>query len=175
MITRRLAAALVAALILGAHPAPRGAVPASATAELPPGTPGITAVVAPRAPPPPAPTASSTSDAAWSAPAAAVQATERRAAVVGVASWYATGPANVAAAGPALRRSLGPHWRGTLVLVEANGRQVVVRLGDWCACRTRIIDLPASAFARLAPLSVGVIRVSVVTVAPTPPVTSTLP
>jgi rare lipoprotein A (peptidoglycan hydrolase) len=41
-----------------------------------------------------------------------------------------------------------------------------VRLTDWCQCyrgerRERIIDLSDDAFARLAPLSTGVVRVTV--------------
>jgi len=83
----------------------------------------------------------------------------------GVASWFAA-PSGTAAAGPALRRLLGRNWRGTEVLVTADGRAVRVLLSDFCQCfrgtkRERLIDLSAGAFARLAPLSTGVLRVRV--------------
>ena len=82
----------------------------------------------------------------------------------GVASWFAA-PDATAAAGPALRAFLGPSWRGQRVRVSAGGRSVVVRLTDWCLCvvgrSERLIDLSATAFSRLAPLSVGLMRVEV--------------
>jgi len=84
--------------------------------------------------------------------------------ILGVASWY---PASgmIAAAGPALRRELGPRWRGQLVRVCA-GRCVTVTVSDWCQChrgtrRERLVDLSDDAFARLAPLSAGLVRVRV--------------
>lgn len=94
----------------------------------------------------------------------------------GRATWY---PASgmIAAAGPALRHYLGPHWRGTLVSVASGGRVVVVRVSDWCDCRgrgsERLIDLSDDAFAQLAPLSRGVIRVSIMRTVrvPEPPAT----
>jgi hypothetical protein len=86
------------------------------------------------------------------------------ASIEGRASWYAA-DGNIAAAGPELRDRLGKGWRGTAVQVCA-GRCVVVRLTDWCQCyrgerRERVIDLSDDAFARLAPLSTGVVRVTV--------------
>jgi hypothetical protein len=79
----------------------------------------------------------------------------------GGASWFAS-PANVSAAGPLLRRAIGPRWRGTRVLVCSSGRCVPTVLGDWCACPgSRIIDLDDNVFARLAPLSRGVREVTV--------------
>jgi rare lipoprotein A (peptidoglycan hydrolase) len=46
--------------------------------------------------------------------------------------------------------------------VTSGGRSVVVTLVDVCRCRgERIIDLYADAFRRLAPLSRGVIEVTV--------------
>lgn len=83
----------------------------------------------------------------------------------GVASWYRWRHGE-AAAGPALRRVLGPAWRGRTVLVHHGGRSVRVVLTDWCQCYRgrpdeRIIDLDARAFAALAPLSSGLIRVEV--------------
>jgi len=75
----------------------------------------------------------------------------------GVASWYGASDL-IAAAGPALR--IG-DWRGRLITVTAGGRSIVVRLSDWCLCRTRAIDLSDDAFAHLAPLSQGLVDVRV--------------
>jgi hypothetical protein len=79
----------------------------------------------------------------------------------GIASWYAYHEGQ-AAAGPALRAFLGPDWRGQRVTV--NG--LTIRLTDWCQCyegtaRERIIDLDRRDFAKLAPISRGLIRVTV--------------
>lgn len=86
----------------------------------------------------------------------------------GVASWYCGNgspctrgyPGGLyAAAGPALRVG---DWRGRVVLVSANGQSVRVRLIDWCACPNgRVLDLYADAFRRLAPLSQGLVKVTV--------------
>jgi Lytic transglycolase len=90
--------------------------------------------------------------------------------VKGQASWYClTGvsachhsyPGGLyAAAGPALRVG---SWRERTVRVCGNGHCVFVRLIDWCGCPStgRIIDLYSDAFKRLAPLSSGVLRVTV--------------
>lgn len=79
----------------------------------------------------------------------------------GVATWYPW-HLGYAAAGPGLRAYLGPRWRGTRVVVWYQGRHVVVRLNDWCACPGgRIIDLSRSDFASLAPPSRGVLKVKV--------------
>ena len=99
-------------------------------------------------------------------------------AVAGLATWFAS-PADVSAAGPALRRALGPRWRGSHVLVCSGGRCVVTVLGDWCACGPRggtptVIDLDDDVFARLAPLSRGRIAVTVTPI-PAPPPTTTAP
>lgn len=93
-----------------------------------------------------------------------LEATERHV-VAGTASWYckpgrsvctagyaASGP--YAAAGPALRVG---NWRGRWVKV--NG--IRLRLIDFCACPRRVIDVYGSQFAKLAPLSRGVIPVEV--------------
>jgi rare lipoprotein A (peptidoglycan hydrolase) len=88
--------------------------------------------------------------------------------LTGHATWYGTGPgAGTAAAGPALRAALGPHWRGQRVRVCRVGfayRCVVVRLRDWCWCpvRGRLVDLSDEDFRRLGPLWLGVVRVRVV-------------
>jgi hypothetical protein len=67
-----------------------------------------------------------------------------------------------AAAGPALRRALGPNWRGKLVRVSYAGRTTYVKLVDACGrgCSV-VIDLYADAFARLAPTGLGRIPVVV--------------
>ena len=88
-----------------------------------------------------------------------------RGTISGLGTWFRS-PSGVSAAGPALRAALGPDWRGTVVTVTANGRSVRTQLGDWCACADRpggptVIDLDDDAFARLAPLSLGVIPVTV--------------
>lgn len=88
----------------------------------------------------------------------------------GTATWYCSPgrspctrgyPGGLyAAAGPALRAALG-DWRGRQVTVSAGGRSVTVMLIDWCACGSgRVIDLYGEAFARLAPLSRGVLTVT---------------
>lgn len=86
----------------------------------------------------------------------------------GIASWFCRPgysrcsrgfPASgmYAAAGPALRAALG-NWRGRLVYV--NG--VAVRLIDCnCGLNANLIDLFASVFRRLAPLSQGRLRVTI--------------
>lgn len=78
----------------------------------------------------------------------------------GLATWYGTGPgAGHAAAGGELRTG---DWRGRHVRVCHDDRCVRVVLDDWCGCvGKRIIDLSDEDFRRLAPLSVGVIRVTV--------------
>ena len=80
----------------------------------------------------------------------------------GVASWFAA-PGATAAAGPALRALLGRGWRGQRVTVcrPATGVCVALRLTDWCACPHGVIDLSDDAFARLAPLSRGLVRVEI--------------
>lgn len=81
----------------------------------------------------------------------------------GVATWYDDGPGHYAAAGPALRVG---SWRGDVVEVCSADRCTTVRLVDWCACGPRggqatLLDLSPDAFRELAPLSRGVIRVTV--------------
>lgn len=94
------------------------------------------------------------------------QAPRRRARhheIGGRASWHATGRDGLyAAACRPLRRAMGKgNWRGRRVLV-ANGRRAVeVVLNDWCGSRDKTIDLSDEAFRFFAPLSRGVIRVTV--------------
>ncbi len=89
--------------------------------------------------------------------------------VSGPASWYCLPGTSAchyqysggmyAAAGPALRVG---SWRGRTVRVCGGGNCVSVKLIDWCGCPNgRVIDLYSDAFRRLAPLSSGVIRVTV--------------
>lgn len=82
----------------------------------------------------------------------------------GYATWYAT-PGLTAAAGPELRGALG-DWRGQWVTVESGRSSVTVQITDWCACGERhgiptLLDLSDAAFQELAPLSTGVVRVSI--------------
>ena len=80
--------------------------------------------------------------------------------LTGPASWYCCTRGHaagefVAAAGPALRVGA---WRGRVVRV--NGLRV--RLVDFCRCPFgRVIDLHPGVFRSLAPLSRGIVRVSV--------------
>ena len=88
----------------------------------------------------------------------------------GAASWYCVEGRSActrghpdglyAAAGPDLRETLG-DWRGQRVDVCHGIRCVTVTLIDWCACRSRLIDLYGDAFIQLAPLSRGLVRVTI--------------
>jgi rare lipoprotein A (peptidoglycan hydrolase) len=89
--------------------------------------------------------------------------------VKGIATWFCLPGVSsctsghqgglYAAAGSELR--IG-NWRGRMVKVCGNGKCVVVKLIDWCACGgSRIIDLYHDAFSRLASPSRGGIGVTV--------------
>jgi hypothetical protein len=85
----------------------------------------------------------------------------------GKATFYDDGPGLYGAAGPLLREMLGgdPTFRGESVTVCADDCVTVV-LVDWCACGERggeptLVDLSPEAFARLAPLSQGVVDVTI--------------
>ena len=82
--------------------------------------------------------------------------------LTGRARWYGTGRDGLyAAAGCALRKAMG-DWRGRHVLVAYRRRAVEVRLNDAVGgCTRTLIDLSDEAFRYLAPLSRGVIRVTV--------------
>jgi len=81
--------------------------------------------------------------------------------IQGKATWYDWRPRQ-AAAGPALRKALGKHWRGKWVTVTTKGHSIRVRLTDWCACgHGRVIDLDDTSFKKLAPLSRGVLSIRV--------------
>lgn len=91
--------------------------------------------------------------------------------ITGTASWYNDGPGLYAAAGPALRHG---DWRGSEVRVCNGSACVTVTLSDWCQCYgTRLVDLSHEAFARLAPLSRGLVEVRVLGVVGLP-ATSTM-
>ena len=91
----------------------------------------------------------------WSPPPAALGG------VRGIASWYRYIPGR-AAAGPALRRALGPAWRGHLVQVCRVERCLAVRLTDWCQCYgSRVLDLDVRSFARLGSPALGLVWVEV--------------
>jgi hypothetical protein len=95
----------------------------------------------------------------------AVKATPRTAtppghSIAGRATWFRS-PANVSAAGPALRRAIGPRWRGTVVRVCSGSRCVRTVLSDWMRA-DRLIDLDDGVVRRLGlSLSQGVYRVTV--------------
>ena len=82
-------------------------------------------------------------------------------AVHGTATWYRW-HVGQAAAGPRLRAALGAHWRGRYVVVTRGSRHIRVRLTDWCRCSYgRVIDLDHRSMDDLAPLSMGVVPVTV--------------
>ena len=82
--------------------------------------------------------------------------------IAGTATWYAA-RSGAGAAGPELRAWLGSRWRGMTVRVCSGGRCVTETLSDWGACPSghRLIDLPAIDYAQLAPLSRGVVSITV--------------
>ena len=87
----------------------------------------------------------------------------------GWASWFRS-PSNVSAAGPRLRAALGPAWRGVHVRVCHADRCTLTVLGDTMRA-DRLVDLDDDAFRALAPLSVGVLRVTLTPI-PAPPATT---
>lgn len=113
----------------------------------------------------------------WGAPIlvprdVSVRSERTTAPLTGRASWYSA-PGSVAAAGPRLRRALGPGWRGQWVRVSSGSRSVVVELADFCQCYQgtrgeRLVDLSDDDFAVLAPLASGVVRVRITAILPPP-------
>jgi len=97
----------------------------------------------------------------------AITVSNKAHAVRGMASWYCLRGISIcpyshssgmyAAAGPALRVG---DWRGRVIQV-CTSRCINVTLVDWCACPNRVIDLFGDAFRRLAPLSTGIVPVTV--------------
>jgi rare lipoprotein A (peptidoglycan hydrolase) len=88
--------------------------------------------------------------------------------LTGLASWYSAAP-NTAAAGPAVRVYLDHDYMGARLRVCLYGTRKcrVVRISDTCLCRPpyvaqrRAIDLDAQTFAYLAPLSRGIVKVTI--------------
>ncbi len=82
--------------------------------------------------------------------------------ITGDATYYAYHPGQAAAAA-ALRAYLGPNWRGMTVTVATDDRAIRVVLTDYESSTIpgRLIDLDAGDFALLAPLSRGVVQVTV--------------
>lgn len=84
---------------------------------------------------------------------------------VGVASWYNDGPGMYAAVHGYRGK---PYWVLAEGMVHGHltGAKVKVLVRDWCQCyigtiRERIIDLSPTAFGRLAPLGMGLVKVRV--------------
>lgn len=98
----------------------------------------------------------------------------------GYASWYcsSTSACTRGYSGSDLVAAIDPSTgidKGELVTVRHDGRTVLVRIVDTCQCAgRRVIDLTSGAFSRLAPLSAGVIPVTLTTGASLPQ-TDTLP
>jgi rare lipoprotein A (peptidoglycan hydrolase) len=90
--------------------------------------------------------------------------------VRGVATWYCLPGVSTctsgysssglyAAAGSELRVG---NWRGRFVKVCGNGKCIVVKLIDWCACGgSHVIDLYHGAFSQLASPSSGGLTVTI--------------
>jgi hypothetical protein len=111
---------------------------------------------------PPAPRAQPSLPAA--APIVVPAAPKLTHAISGRASWYCRAgisPCTVnhadtagfnayAAAGPRLRRALGPNWRGAIIYVDG----VRVKIIDWCQCyegqaNEKLLDLYYDVYARV--------------------------
>ena len=85
--------------------------------------------------------------------------------VTGTASWYAA-PVGQAAAGPKLRRALGPHYIGRIVRVCTAHHCTRVKITTACQCyagtrHERLVDLSRISFARLGNPDRGLIVVRV--------------
>jgi rare lipoprotein A (peptidoglycan hydrolase) len=100
-------------------------------------------------------------------------------AIRGEASWYCGhgSPCTVGYGPSDLVAAIDPTTgidKGERVRVTSGSRSVVVTIVDVCACPgERIVDLTSGAFARLAPLSRGVIPVSVTRLGPAIPLPET--
>lgn len=98
--------------------------------------------------------------------------------LVGIATWYCDPPISgcmkihptggyYAAAGPSLRKALGPNWRGTVLTVCGSSKHHIaincvfgVVLADWCACGdNHPIDLYSDVFKKIGPLYLGRVKV----------------
>lgn len=106
-------------------------------------------------------------------PARTVSPKPLRHAVTGVMSWYCSPGRSActvghspscrcAAAGPALRRALGPSWRGRTVTITAGRASTTLKLVDFCACGGRLLDGYAALWFGLGiPLSRGLVNATV--------------
>jgi len=95
-----------------------------------------------------------------SAPETVASASKAGHSIRGSASWFRS-PRGVSAAGPALRRALGPGWRGTRVRVTGPAGSATTTLGDWMRAN-RLIDLDDDVFpAVCGPLSRGICKAKV--------------
>jgi len=76
---------------------------------------------------------------------------------IGLASWYSFIPGNFTAS------RFFPRGTKLAVTNLSNGRQVVVKVNDWGpqAWTGRILDLEKTAFAQIAPLEKGVVKVRI--------------
>lgn len=132
--------------------------PASSGASIASGQPSGTAAMTDPALPLPTPAAvPSGTQAPPATPAVSPVGLGRS--VSGIASWYRYHRGQ-AAAGPALRRFLGPGWRGEIVKVCRGTVCLRLMLTDWMRA-DRLIDLDPRDFAVFAPVSRGLVRVTV--------------
>jgi len=118
---------------------------------------------------PPSRTVRMSASATGLMPAAQVPSGAAGTTLRGWASWFRS-PSNVSAAGPRLRAALGPAWRGVHVRVCHADRCTLTVLGDTMRA-DRLVDLDDDAFRALAPLSVGVLAVTLTPI-PVPPATT---
>jgi len=91
----------------------------------------------------------------WEKPKPQIKITPTGEEQIGLASWYSFIPGNFCAS--------TTFKKGTKLRVTnlANGREVIVTVNDSGPFTNKIIDLEKTAFAKLAPLSKGVIKVRV--------------
>lgn len=108
--------------------------------------------------------------------------TEPAAVAGGLATWCAPTPTHCQSWGGDAHLAAVPDFhfgdRPYRVVVHYRGHRTTVTVVSFCACGGRIIDLSPAAFADLAPLSHGVIEVTVEDLrgpAPTPPPTDVEP
>lgn len=90
--------------------------------------------------------------------------------VMGKATWYDDGPGLYGA----IDRKDSDFEKGDSVRVTSGGTSVVVQIVDTCGCPgDRIIDLSPAAFTRLAPLSQGIVPVTIAAAGPLPTLPAT--
>lgn len=133
--------------------APSGAPVGSASLDLSPESPALRG-----APPTFSPPATVVITEARGAPTLAGGTT-----YTGLASWFPA--AGMQGAVPWWRPGQDPQWASVCRFTGGRSRCVTVLLTGWCGCLQgqsgeRLIDLSPAAFRQLAPLSVGLIRVT---------------